>query len=689
VKCLWPAFGVFCATLALVPIGLRAEVRSEFDESSQCWEISNRLAALKICLTPQGKPEFQGVRNLSTGSRWDVPGWNSINSQISVAALPEDFQGQAFELSSHGLEDLPKGGLRQEIVLRDLHRPNFYVLDLEIYDGHPVVRYRTRYVSQEPERLFVQNLDLLPWRFDAGDRTYRVLRLNQWVDAGTRGNFEPLDSILTPGGEPVVVFSGSDGQHMGWAAIRDDFSRGLFAGWEFDGRLEAAISHSSAGVLHLRTDVSDMNHPLDTGGMFRSPWAFIGVFQGDWGEAGYLTQRFAAEILAPRPPDRSVPLVAWNSWGFDQDLDEATVRRNIRLAADLGVEVVVVDLGWARHIGDWHADPRKFPSGLRAVSDYARSLGLKFGLHYAFPRVASGAPIYSERPEWLASDTVDYYQSYSLCLSHRPVRDWLLAESLRIIDEFGVDYLLQDDKNLVKRCFRFDHTHDPGDSNFSNAVAGLNGLIARIRRARPEVVIEHCASGGDMMTFNMIRLYDTAIAADSTTSLASRQSVFGLSHVFPLTYSVRYMTEHNFTTLDTRSHMFGGPWVLMQRLTDLSPGNLELLRGEIEVYKRLRNSYPHARVYHLTPRPDDARIDAIQAHDPRDGSGFALISRPLAAGPAFRLRPRGLDPAASYEVRFQNTGRRLRISGSRLMADGVTVSLPEPGTAEIVYYSPN
>jgi len=64
-------------------------------------------------------------------------------------------------------------------------------------------------------------------------------------------------------------------------------------------------------------------------------------------------------------------------------IDEQTLRRNADVAASLGVQLFIVDLGWARGIGDWHADPAKFPSGLDALSDYVHSLGMKFGLHFA------------------------------------------------------------------------------------------------------------------------------------------------------------------------------------------------------------------------------------------------------------------------------------------------------------------
>jgi alpha-galactosidase len=156
-----------------------------------------------------------------------------------------------------------------------------------------------------------------------------------------------------------------------------------------------------------------------------------------------------------------------------------------------------------------------------------------------------------------------------------------------------------------------------------------------------------------------------------------------------MTYSSRYMTEEDFSSIDSRSYMFGGPWILMQQLTRMRPEKLDLLRSEIEIYKQLRESYPYARVYHLTVRPEESRIDAIQAHDERDGSGFVFLTRPVAAAASYRLRPRGLERDRNYRVTFQDRSRTILMSGERLMTDGVFVGLPNPSTTEIVYYTPN
>jgi len=47
------------------------------------------------------------------------------------------------------------------------------------------------------------------------------------------------------------------------------------------------------------------------------------------------------------------------------------------VAAKLGLEVFVLDLGWATQIGEWIADPVKFPHGLASLVTKAHSLGLR------------------------------------------------------------------------------------------------------------------------------------------------------------------------------------------------------------------------------------------------------------------------------------------------------------------------
>src|SRR5437764_2188727 len=93
--------------------------------------------------------------------------------------------------------------------------------------------------------------------------------------------------------------------------------------------------------------------------------------------------RWGASDLAKTPP------MGWNSWNkFACDVNEtlikeiadAMVRSGMKAA---GYQYIVIDDCWQisrDNDGNIIADPKRFPSGMKALSDYIHAKGLKFGL---------------------------------------------------------------------------------------------------------------------------------------------------------------------------------------------------------------------------------------------------------------------------------------------------------------------
>lgn len=90
--------------------------------------------------------------------------------------------------------------------------------------------------------------------------------------------------------------------------------------------------------------------------------------------------------LAPTPP------MGWNSWNWfgKNEIDEETMRQCMEAIVDQGLlgagyEYFVIDGGWRDTKlgpnGELMPHPEKFPHGMKALADYAHSLGFKFGLH--------------------------------------------------------------------------------------------------------------------------------------------------------------------------------------------------------------------------------------------------------------------------------------------------------------------
>jgi alpha-galactosidase len=94
------------------------------------------------------------------------------------------------------------------------------------------------------------------------------------------------------------------------------------------------------------------------------------------------SQKF--ENLAPTPP------MGWNSWNrfacnvneqMLRDAADALISSGMK---DAGYNYIVVDDCWHGQrdsLGFIHADPVHFPSGIKALTDYIHSKGLKFGIY--------------------------------------------------------------------------------------------------------------------------------------------------------------------------------------------------------------------------------------------------------------------------------------------------------------------
>lgn len=570
---------------------------------------------------------------------------------------------------------------------------------LELFPDRPFLRLSATLTNHGTAPLTVTACTILAC--DVARAPLYLFHVDQFSWAYRRDFFSEHQAQVWPNRIPLEVRMGSFPSHhngpssCAWFALRPpphDYDEdqpphtgpGLVCGIEFNGKSRLR-AWAEPERCYFRSDVEQLAHTLAPGASFAVPACFLGRYHGDWDEAGYVTQRFAEAYVHPPQPDERYPWVQYNSWKYGQEISEAQQLAVIDRCAELGVELVVVDLGWARAIGDWRPDPQKFPRGLAPLTERAHAYGMRFGVHMALAQCSPEAPVAIEHPEWLASSYDDYFGAGFLCLGHAPCREWLTSAILRLIDEEQIDYIIQDGEDMVKLCTRSDHTHAPGDSNYSGSQLGLDVLIETLRGERPGLVLENCEDGGCMLTYKMARLYHTSITVDNIATYATRQGVYGASYPFSPRYSVRYM-EDDPTPYTLRSSIFGGPLILMQRIGDWDERQMADTKAAIAEYKALRGLIRDARIIHL--RRPRANVDgggwgwdAIQAVAPAQDRSVVMVYRAQGDAPTRTFRPRGLLPEATYRVAFAGTAT-LR-TGAALASEGIAVTLPEFG-AEII-----
>ena len=659
---------------------------ADFNPDTNTWTLKNGLIEAGFRLNDQklfqlvhlGRPG--GKHWVGEGRAVSAPIFFNIDGKL----LNESTQ---WDLVSTHEETAARNGVRQVIILRNAAANAQVTLRIEMYPGQPFLRTFYSYTNLDQSTHFIQGARFLNVRLNTEMRGVRTFSVNQ-VRQGTPLMFDTNENSLSAmGGAPVSVYSGAYADQCTWLALRDDVDNGIVFGWEFDGRSHVNALLSAAGDrATVWGGPLGLNISVAAGREFALPAAFVGLFEGDWDEAGFRTQRYTEAVLAAAPPDGQFPYLMYDTWGYGQNIDEATLRSAAQIASGLGVELFILDLGWARQIGEWVPDSVKFPGGLRAFSDYVHGLGMKFGLHFVPAEAAATAPVLEQHPDWTASVNNGYYGAESICLAHRPAQNWVRDSIVGLIQNYGVDWITQDGENLVKECTKTTHTHDPSNSNWGNSVNGIDALVESVRQVAPGTLWENNADGGTMSTFEAVKHYATFDSCDACEHQPRRQAVYGMSYVFPPRFIERYMQEPpiKFTT---RSSMFGGPWILMQQLTQLSSSELTLLRSEAAIYKSLRGLIRDGKVFHLLPRADGVSIEAIESFNSDLDRGVIFAYRPNSPTSTPTIFPRGLDPSRNYQVSFQDSGDNFSNSGAALMSGGIKVKLPSILSAEIVYIS--
>jgi hypothetical protein len=664
----------------------RADFNFSYDSDAQRWDLSNGVIHAAFQLGSDGTFQIKGLDSIATGTSW-VPADSHPASPIHFRLGSTNYDAHtAFKLVKQYVEKPNPSVQRQVIHLQDAGKSVTVRLEFDLYDGQPVIRHYVSVTNTLLRTVDVRLADMMPYSFGIADATsLRLWRVAQWAILPQPEDFQANQVTLNPAGNAVTLVTGARGTYCAWMALRDQNDHGLFAGWEFDGQTQASARYYAAnGYLQLAASITDIYHPLKPGETFQTPGAFLGLFQGDWDEAGYRTQSFVENALATPWPE-NFPYVGFDSYGYGENIDEDTLKRNADIAASMGIELFLVDLGWARMIGDWREDPQKFPIGLRAVSDYVHSLGMKFGLHFAFTEASPDAPVLQDNPDWTSSETYYYHNAVSLCLSNQPARDWIIQQTIAMIDNYGVDWVVQDGEDMVKHCTKTTHTHDYRDSNYANAVDGINFVVSEVRRQRPGVLWENQEDGGNMMTFNMVQSYVTSATNDASGALGSRQGVYGATYPFSPRFAERYMPEDPTSTYLTRSYMFGGPWHLMVKLPEVSSDSIALATREIATYKQIRSQIQAGKVYHVTNFPGNGKIDALESYNAAADSAIAIVTREASTAKSTVLKLLGFVADHTYKVHFQDDPRVLTMTGAQLNQSGVLVKLPAMQSAEIVY----
>lgn len=373
-------------------------------------------------------------------------------------------------------------------------------------------------------------------------------------------------------------------------------------------------------------------------------------------------------ILADRLADKPRP-VNFNTWEavyFRHELAELKALADA--AAAVGAERYVLDDGWFRGrpndtsgLGDWSADPAKYPDGLGPLVDHVRGLGLEFGL-WVEPEMANAdSDLLRAHPDWILgvpgrTQPLGRGQ-YVLDLTRPEVAGHIFAQIDALLAAHPIDYLKWDmNRDLT-------HPASGGRPASHNQTRAVYALIDRLRTAHPGVEIESCASGGGRADYEILKRTDRIWTSDCNDPIERQQIQRGFSIFLPpevmgahVAAAVNHTTGRR-TSLDMRAlTALFGHFGVEADVRAFSDAELAALKGWIELYKTHRGLIHHGQVVRQETA-DPHAVATLVVGEAGALASYAQLDTAACATPD-PLRLKGLDSDSLYRVRLLGSARQ-------------------------------
>ena len=329
-------------------------------------------------------------------------------------------------------------------------------------------------------------------------------------------------------------------------------------------------------------------------------------------------------------------------------------------------------------LGTWEPDPKRFPHGLRPVSDHMRTKGGKVIVWFVPERADTGTWLYENHPEWLLGHDG---QRKLLDLGNPEAWNWAVDHFDKLIVEQGVD-LFRMDGDATLPFWREQDTEDRQGITEIRHVEGLLAFWDELRRRHPKMLIDICAGGGARNELETLRRAVPLWRSDYAYETTGMQN---LTYAMSLWIPFFGTGTNAFETYTFRSQMAPALcciWDLRRRDIDYS-----FQRQMIMEWRQVADNY-YGDYYPLTIyRTENDVWTAWQFDRPEVGQGMVqAFRRPESSTTQMNFKLRGLDPSSYYSIINMDIVGTVEMTGQDLMEKGLLVSITEqPGAVLIVY----
>ncbi|MBI3852089.1 MAG: alpha-galactosidase [Verrucomicrobia bacterium] len=614
--------------------------------------------------------------------------------------------------SNRGSQALDENRVQHTITFKD---PNSGLVLRSVaveYRDFPVVEWTVYFTNtaktNSPILQDIQALDVGFEDLGGGDMTLHHFKgspaeVDDYRPRATRLSLKSRVRITAAGGRP----SGSDLPYFNVAGSESGVI--LAVGWP--GQWAAQFSREEKG-LRIWAGQELTHFYLQPGEQIRGPLVALQFWRGDWLNAQNAWRRWMIAHNLPRPGGKlpAPQLAGCSSQQFGEMINANEGNQKLfidrYLEEGLKIDYWWMDAGWYKNdgtwlnTGTWEVDKKRFPNGLRAITDHAHAKGIKNIVWFEPERVTEGTWLFENHPEWLLTPPTftgakEYIMHKRLLnLGNPEALHWLIEHIDQIIKHEGIDLYRQDLNTDLDYFWHHNDAPDRQGITENHYVTGYLAYWDELRRRHPNMLIDSCASGGRRNDLETLRRAVPLLRSDYVFEPIGEQChTYGISFWFPY---------HGTGTLIGPSKLANipddkvDPYVFRSDMAASVTACWDVRRKDLD-YARLRKLTRELRqvgpcylgdYYPLTPYSTSNDVwMAWQFDRPDRNQGMIQVfRRGESSYESARFKLHGLQPDRKYSFTdFDNAGQT-ETTGRELMDGGLKVQInDQPGAVVIMY----
>ena len=429
---------------------------------------------------------------------------------------------------------------------------------------------------------------------------------------------------------------------------------------------EAGMDQYSQTRVLMGFSEEQFAYPLEAGDEFQSPEVILTCSSEGLAKLSQNLHCCMRTHLCRGKYKESVRPILLNSWEASYfDFTGESLLKLAEQAAELGIEMFVMDDGWFGHrdsdlrgLGDWKVNERKLGCTLGELIGEINDLGLKFGIWIEPEMVNEDSDLYRTHPDWafVIPGRRPNRSRHQLVLdfSRKEVVDYIYDRICEVLDQGNVEYVKWDMNRSLADIYSA--TADSQGRVLHDYVLGLYDFLERLVNRYPNILIEGCSGGGGRFDAGMLYYTPQIWCSDNTDPIDRLEIQYGTSFIYPassvgahVSASPNHQTGR-ITSMKTRGIVaMAGTFGYELNLNELDENEKSEIRRQIGEYKKYAVLIQTGLYYRLT-NPQTAGTGAWEfvSEDGREALVQAVVIKQHANMIVDYVRVRGLKENAVY-----------------------------------------